>query len=84
MKRLREDGKITPRKREDGKASVRVLVSTVGSDFRLIVLSSKEPFVISRFLSFGSVFISVPWSSHKIRQDETFVSDSWTPRKINK
>jgi hypothetical protein len=59
MKRLREDGKITPRKREDGKASVRVLVSTVGSDFRLIVLSSKEPFVISRFLSFGSVFISV-------------------------
>jgi hypothetical protein len=71
MKRLREDGKITPRKRED-----------VG-DFRLIVLSSKEPFVISRFLSFGSVFISVPWSSHKIRQDETFVSDSWTPRKIN-
>ena len=28
----------------------RVLVSTVGSDFRLIVLSSKEPFVISRFL----------------------------------
>ena len=28
-----------------GNAHKRVLVSTVGSDFRLIVLSSKEPFV---------------------------------------
>ena len=43
-KRLREDGKITPRKRRLAPHK-RVLVSTVGSDFRLIVLSSKEPFV---------------------------------------
>ena len=34
----------------DDEKRERVLVSTVGSDFRLIVLSSKEPFVISRFL----------------------------------
>ena len=45
MKRKRTKGYERTGKSHRGNAHKRVLVSTVGSDFRLIVLSSKEPFV---------------------------------------